>query len=41
MNGPEDRNRIFDEQLERCGVDFFDFYLLHSLEDGANYDMYE
>lgn len=41
MNGPEDRDRIFGEQLERCGVDFFDFYLLHSLEDGANYDIYE
>lgn len=24
MNGPEDRDRIFGEQLERCGVDFFD-----------------
>lgn len=22
---------IFDEQLERCGVDYFDYYLLHAL----------
>lgn len=41
MKGPEDRDRIFSEQLERCGVDYFDFYLLHSVEDGANYDAYE
>ena len=36
----EDRDRIFNEQLERCGVDYFDFYLLHSIEDGNNYDTY-
>ena len=34
----EDRDKIFNEQLERCGVDYFDFYLLHSIEDGNNYD---
>jgi len=36
-----DRDRIFNEQCERAGVDYFDFYLLHSLEDGSNYDVYE
>ncbi|MBO7485934.1 MAG: aldo/keto reductase [Spirochaetaceae bacterium] len=36
----EDIERIFNEQLERAGVDYFDFYLLHSLEDGSNYDTY-
>ncbi len=41
MKTKEDRDRIFNEQLERAGVDFFDFYLLHSLEDGNNYDTYE
>ncbi len=41
MDGKEDRDRIFNEQLERAGVDYFDFYLLHSLEDGNNYDIYE
>lgn len=40
MSGPEDCDRIFKEQLERCGVSYFDFYLLHSLEDGANYETY-
>ena len=37
----EDIDRIFNEQLERAGVDYFDFYLLHSIEDGSNYDTYE
>lgn len=26
-----DVERIFNEQLEKCGVDFFDYYLLHNL----------
>lgn len=37
----EDRDRIFNEQLERTGLEYFDYYLLHSLEDGSNYDVYE
>lgn len=37
----EDRDRIFSEQLERCGVSYFDFYLLHGVEDGPHYDTYE
>ena len=37
----EDLDRIFNEQLQRCGVDYFDYYLLHSVEDGINYDTYE
>lgn len=41
MKTLDDRDRIFNEQLERAGVDFFDYYLLHSLEDGNNYDTYE
>lgn len=24
--------KMFDEQLERCGVEYFDYYLLHSLQ---------
>ena len=36
----EDVDRLFNEQLERAGVDYFDFYLLHSIEDGSNYDTY-
>ncbi|MEG1687910.1 MAG: aldo/keto reductase, partial [Angelakisella sp.] len=29
---PEDLERIFNDQLERCGVDYFDYYLAHSLD---------
>ncbi|MBE6554504.1 MAG: 4Fe-4S dicluster domain-containing protein [Ruminococcaceae bacterium] len=29
-----DQERIFAEQLEKCGVDYFDYYLLHSLHAG-------
>lgn len=41
MNGPEDKDRILAEQMEKCGVDYFDFYLLHSIEDGSKYNLYE
>ncbi|MDF2855263.1 MAG: NADP-dependent oxidoreductase domain containing protein [Neobacillus sp.] len=27
----EDQERIFNEQLEKCDVDYFDYYLLHNL----------
>lgn len=27
----EQQEKIFEEQLERCGVDYFDIYLLHNL----------
>ena len=41
MKTESDRDRIFNEQCERAGVDYFDYYLLHSIEDGNNYDTYE
>ncbi|MDP4118835.1 MAG: aldo/keto reductase, partial [Bacillota bacterium] len=28
-----DNERIFSEQMEKCGVDYFDYYLLHSLNE--------
>lgn len=37
----EDRDKVFNEQLERMGTDYVDYYLLHSIEDGNNYDTYE
>ncbi|MCR4586707.1 MAG: aldo/keto reductase [Lachnospiraceae bacterium] len=40
MHSEADSDRIFNEQLERTGVEYFDFYLLHSIEDGSNYDTY-
>ncbi len=30
----EDVDRIFQDQLKKCGVDYFDFYLCHSLNRG-------
>ncbi|WP_262397515.1 aldo/keto reductase [Zongyangia hominis] len=29
---PDDMERIFNEQLSRCKTDYFDFYLLHSVD---------
>ena len=40
MHSEADRGRIFAEQLARAQVEYFDFYLLHSVEDG-NIDTYE
>lgn len=34
----EDMERIFQEQLEKCGVEYFDYYLLHCLNE-ANYNI--
>jgi predicted aldo/keto reductase-like oxidoreductase len=31
LQGVGDMERIFNESLERCGVDYFDLYLLHDL----------
>lgn len=38
--GPED---MFNESLERCGVEYFDFYMLHSLQQTrvAAYEEYD
>lgn len=34
-----DPERFFTQQLERCGVDYFDFYLAHSIT-GKNYEAF-
>lgn len=31
VTAPEDYPRFFEEQLSRCGVDYFDYYLLHNM----------
>ena len=36
-DGPERQAAIFSDQLEKCGVEYFDYYLLHSLNTG-NYE---
>ncbi|MBQ2511854.1 MAG: aldo/keto reductase [Clostridia bacterium] len=33
LDGPEAPERIFELQLERCGVDHFDYYWLHAVGD--------
>ncbi|MCL2798519.1 MAG: aldo/keto reductase [Firmicutes bacterium] len=35
VRNPADAERIFAGQLERCGTDYFDFYLCHSLSKGS------
>lgn len=31
VKSKEEQAKVFDEQLERCGVDYFDIYLVHNL----------
>lgn len=33
----EDMPRIFEEQITKCGVDYFDYYMLHDI-NASNYD---
>ena len=37
VKSPEDAPRFFEEQLKRCQVDYFDNYLLHSLNKPDEY----
>ncbi|MFO7161040.1 MAG: aldo/keto reductase [[Clostridium] cellulosi] len=39
LNSKEDLQKVFDEQRKRTGLDYFDFYLLHSIEK-SNLDKY-
>jgi hypothetical protein len=41
LSGEEPRSprEIFEDQLARCGVDYFDFYLLHNVSE-SSYDLY-
>ena len=40
LKSKDDVERIFNESLKLCGVDYFDFYLLHSIEE-SHYPTYE
>jgi len=33
VNNLKDADRILEESLRRCGLDYFDFYMMHSLTD--------
>ncbi len=43
MKCAEDAEKIFGTSLERCGVEYFDYYMLHSLTDDkiADLDKYD
>ncbi len=41
LNSKEDVEKVFQEQLCRTGAGYFDFYLLHSMEEGDNYEKHE
>ena len=40
FDGFEDRDRVFNEQLEQTGAGYFDYYLIHGIE-ASNYLKYE
>ena len=40
FNSLEDRDKVFNEQLEKTGAGYFDYYLLHGIE-GAMLPKYE
>ena len=40
MTKASQMEEIFNEQLEKCGVDYFDFYLMHA-QDGAIFEKYK
>lgn len=40
INSMEDRDRIFNEQLSKTGVDFFDYYLIHDV-GAEHYEVYK
>ncbi len=40
FNSFEDRDKVFEGQLKKTGVTFFDYYLLHGIEEGM-YEKYE
>ncbi len=40
FNSLEDRDSVFNEQLKKTGVEYFDYYMLHGVEAGS-YPKYE
>ena len=40
FNKPEDIRPLFESQLEACGVEYFDYYLIHAVSK-ENYDKYQ
>ena len=40
FNSPEEREKVFSEQLRKTGAGYFDYYLLHGIEE-SSYPHYE
>ncbi|MBO4863718.1 MAG: aldo/keto reductase [Eubacterium sp.] len=40
INSFEDRDKVFNKQLEKTGAGYFDYYLIHGIEESL-YDIYE
>ena len=38
ITGPEKAQELFDEQLRRCDVEYFDYYLCHAISEKEGYD---
>lgn len=38
---PEDMEKFFNEQLEKCGVDYFDYYLIHNINEMTHHAVYD
>ena len=37
----EDMEKFFNEQLEKCGVDYFDYYLIHNVNEMTHHAVYD
>lgn len=38
---PEDMEKFFNEQLEKCGVEYFDYYLIHNINEMTHHAVYD
>lgn len=41
VNKEEDMENFFNEQLEKCGVDYFDYYLIHNINEMTHHVVYD
>ncbi len=41
VNKEEDMEKFFNEQLEKCGVDYFDYYMIHNINEMTHHAVYD
>lgn len=41
VKSKEDMEKFFNEQLEKCGVDYFDYYLIHNINEMTHHAVYD